>query len=201
MLSRAAYIRWSTRLLAIALAGTAACGPYSIFGNTSTLGGGSPGTRGSIKVTFINNTPFRAIFTYGVYDEDSTDFGPQFGQFVVSPSSSNTRSARLEGNSSSGIISLSCARVFSIGGIELISRIRSAKLDTNADEEALVAGIAFSDKPLDDPQAGEATAGRADEAITMQGTEFPCDSLLVYTFTPDSSQTSGVRVDLQVIPP
>jgi hypothetical protein len=201
MLSCSAYVKWTTRLLVVALAGAAACGPYTIFGNTSSLGGTSPGGRGTIQVTFINNTPFRAIFTYGVYDTHSTEFGPQFGQFVVSPSSSNSLDGRLEGNSSSPILTLSCARVFSIGGLELIDRIKAKDLDVDADADALVPGIGFSDKPLDDAEAGQATAGRAGEVVTLQGTQFPCDSLLVYTFTPDTTQASGVRVDFEVIPP
>lgn len=200
MLSCSACVRWMTRLLALTLAGVAACGPYTIFGNTSSLGGSTPGGRGKIKVSFINNTPYRALFTYGVYDAQSTAFTPQFGQMVVEPRSSSSLDGRLEGNSTSSVFTLSCARVFSIGGIELISRIKDAKLDSGLNEEAFVPGIGFSDKAIDDVEAGVATAGRIDEVVTYQGTQFPCDALLIYTFTVDTTQTGGVRVDLQVIP-
>lgn len=201
MLFCSVCVKWTARLLAIGLVGTAACGPYGLLGNATSLGGDTAGDRGSIHVVFINNTPYRAIFTYGVYDTDSTEFGPEFGQFVVDPSTSNPLEGRLEGNTTSSIITLDCARVFSIGGSELITRIKDKDLDVGADEEALVAGIGFSDKTLDDAQAGQATAGRADEVVTMQGTKFACDSLLVYTFTQDSTQASGFRVGFQVIPP
>jgi hypothetical protein len=200
MLSCSACVKWTTRLLAVALAGVAACGPYTIFGNTTSLGGTTPGGRGKIKVSFVNNTPYRALFTYGVYDAQSIEFTPQFGQMVLEPRSSSSLDGRLEGNSTSPVFTLSCARVFSIGGLELIDRIKVAKLDTGLDEEAFQPGIGFSDKALGDAEAGIATKGRIDEVVTNQGTEFPCDALLIYTFTVDTTATGGVRVDLQVIP-
>ena len=201
MFSCSRCVKWTVRLSLVALAGAAACGPHTIFGNATSLGGDTPGSRGSVRVTFINNTPYRAIFTYGVYDDQSTDFGPDFGQFMVNPPSTNALDGRLEGNSTSPVMTLQCARVFSIGGVELINRIKNQHLDSGTDADALVPGIGFSDKPVNDPEAGQATAGRADEVVTFQGTQFPCDSLLVYTFTPDSTKTGGVRVDLQVIWP
>jgi hypothetical protein len=201
MFSCSACVKWTSRLLVVALAGAAACGPYAIFCNATSLGGDTPGQRGEIRVSFINNTPYRAIFTYGVYEPQNDGFAPQFGQIVAEPSSSRPQDGRLEGNSTSSIFTLDCARVFSIGGVDLINRIRGAKLDTDLNEDAFVPGIGFSDKPQGDAEAGQATAGRIDEVVTLQGSQFPCDALLIYTFTPDTTQTGGVRVDLQVIPP
>lgn len=193
----ATCVRWAVRALIAALAGAAACGPTGIFGNNTTLGGDTPGSRGSIRVMFINRTPFRAIFTYGTYDTQNTDFGPDIDQFSVNPDPS----LRLEGNSTSGVVSLTCGRVFSIGGEELIARIKDKGLTTTLSEEALQPGIVFSDKPLDDAEAGQPTAGQAPPVVTLQGSEFPCDALLIYTFSLDDTQDSGFRVDTEVVPP
>jgi len=190
-------VKWTVWMLALAFVAGAVC-VGGIPNNTSSLGGDVPGRRGNIRVTFINNTDFRAIFTYGTYDPSFEDFQPLFGQFSVDPDPAN----RLEGNSESNVITFNqCGRVFSLGGAQLIDRIREAGLATGLSEEALQPGIAFSDKPLDDPEAGQATAGRAPEVVTFQGTEYQCESLLIYTLEADPTQPSGFRVDLEVVPP
>jgi len=72
-------------------------------------------------------------------------------------------------------------------------------LDPETDE--FQAGIAFSDRPLDDPDAGISTAGWAPGLVTLQGAEYQCDSLVTYTFEVDPSQPGGIRTDVQVILP
>lgn len=194
---RLTYTRWIIGISVLALAVGMACAPGGILNNTVSLGGNTPGQRGDINVMFINNTPFRAIFTYGVYDPQNTTFGPEFEQFTVDPDPD----LRLEGNSESEVATFTCGRAFSIGGEELIDRVRAANEDAELDAEALEPGITFSDRPLDDPEAGQPTAGRAPEVVTLQGAQFPCDALLIYTFEVDPAQASGFRVDLQVIAP
>src|SRR5437899_3328664 len=62
----------------------------------------------TIQVGFINNTPFRAIFTFGAYDPLDKDTLPTgFGQ------------ARLEGNTASAQQPQPCRKVFSVGDDEL----------------------------------------------------------------------------------
>lgn len=190
-----AFVRVAFPLAVILLAGLPACSPEEFLNNTASLGGTTPGGRGTVQIAFINHTPFRAIFTYGTYDPDNPGFTPQFRQFFVDSDVAN----RLEGNSDSAVVSLTCARAVSLGGAEFVQRLRDADLVEDANEEALETGIAFSDKPIDDPQAGQATAGRAPAVLTLQGAEFPCGSLLIYTFELDDTQASGFRVDLQVI--
>lgn len=192
-----ARVRAVSWLAAVALAGTPGCDVDTFLNSTASLGGNTPGSRGNIRIGFINHTPFRAVFTYGTYDPQNPDFQPRFRQFFIDASASN----RLEGNSDSPIVTLTCARAVSLGGAEFIQRLKDANLVASASEEALEPGIAFSDRPLDDPQAGQATAGRAPAVLTLQGAEFQCDSLLLYTFELDDTQPSGFRVDLQVILP
>lgn len=188
------------RLMGLLAAGSLACSPTQFQNNTASLGGTTPGQRGNVRVSFVNKTPFRAIFTYGTYDPLDTDtqfHTLTFHQFFVDPNPAN----RLEGNSESGIITMPCNRVVSLGGAELIQRIKDAHQASALSEEALTPGIAFSDKPLDDPQAGQATAGRAPAVETLQGAAYQCESLLVYTLNVDPAQPSGFRVDLNVILP
>lgn len=196
MRSCSRFVKCAVLVLAMALTAGLAC-PGGIFNNTASLGGDNPGDRANLRVAFINNTPFRAIFTYGTYDPLNKGFEPGARQFSVNADPN----LRLEGNSESDVITFSqCGRAFSLGGAELIDRLREAGLTSDLSEEALEPGIAFSDKPLDDPEAGQATAGRAPEVVTFQGTEYPCGSLLIYTFEVDPAQPSGFRVDLRVMP-
>src|SRR5438034_458452 len=59
----------------------------------------------TVQVGFINNTPFRAIFTFGAYDQLNKDTVPTgFGQL------------RLEGNTASAQIAQPCRKTFSVGG-------------------------------------------------------------------------------------
>ncbi|UCD29237.1 MAG: hypothetical protein JSV03_01780, partial [Planctomycetota bacterium] len=93
----------------------------SYFNNTTSLGGDTPGERGQVGVSFINNTPFRAIFTYGSFDPLYDEFGPVIGQFVVDPDPTR----RLEGNSSSTVFTFTCGRAIGIGDPQLIELIKS----------------------------------------------------------------------------
>lgn len=173
------------------------CGSASFFNNTTTLGGDTPGQRSTINVAFVNKTPFRAIFTFGTYDPQNPLFVPEFDQFIAGADPIK----RLEGNSESAVFTFQCGRAMSLGGQELIDAIRDATLETPPNETALQAGIAFSDKPLDDPAADEPTAGRAVGVVTLQGAEYQCDSLLVYTFEVDPAEPGGFRIDLTVVLP
>lgn len=194
--------RWALRGFAgvVALAmGVAACTPTAFINNFSSLGGDTPGGRDSIRIAFMNDTPFRAIFTFGTYDPLNQGFTPRFNQFTTNAD----RTRRLEGNSQSQDFTFVCGRMVSIGGKQLIDRIVEGQLDRDeaVDQNALKPGIAFSDKPLDDPQAGEATAGTDEGIETLQGVEYECGSLLVYTLVQDAAQPDGFRVDLSITRP
>jgi len=173
----------------------------SFLNNTASLGGTVPGERGSVQVGFINNTPFRAIFTFGTYDPQDQNSVPEFDQFQVDADAT----LRLEGNSSSAIFTFTCGRVVGVGDSGLIARIQSTDAVRSNGEDinstALEAGIAFSDRPLDDPDADQPTAGRSDSTTTLHGTEYQADSLLIYTFEVDANEPDGFRINLDVILP
>jgi hypothetical protein len=222
----------------------ASCNPYGIQNSTTTLGrptlpDGStdptPGLRANISVAFINNTPWRAIFTFGTYDPQNTvqgnvnSFRPKYQQFFVDAAATN----RLDAFTSSSNITFTpasatdvggCGRVMSVGGEQLVTLIETnPNLLATSQSGQPVQNAAL--RPVCDPQTGKPIAGvgfypetsagpgenscdaAADlkgwttELITPQGTQYQCDSLLVYTFEPDATQPGGVRIDLEVILP
>ena len=222
--------------LALLLAvGTLACTPAAFFNITTTLGGEVPGKRSNISVAFINNTPYRAVFTFGTYDPQNTaqnlpiSFPIKFQQFFVDPDGVD----RLDGFSQSNVITFTaspgvandpggCGRAISIGGERLITLIEENRraleeAGNTIHDEALrpvcdpstnqpQAGIAFFSETSPGPQinacdSASELAAWADPVITLQGAQYQCDSLLLYTFEVDNSQPGGVRVDLTVILP
>lgn len=171
-------------------------------GSNLAAGTGLPTPR-AIQVGFINNTPFRAIFTYGAYDQDDkTSLPTGFGQL------------RLEGNTSSAQVAQPCRKTFSLGGDELIRLITENEKDPNLvvnDPRALVRGVNFSNAPANDPLAAEPTEGTAQGKIVLNGVDFDCirtdirqttgSGLLLFTFVQDASAPGGFRVDFSFVPP
>ena len=45
------------------------------------MGGRTAGGRGTVQIVVINNTPYRAVFTVGLYDQTDPGFAPAFEQF------------------------------------------------------------------------------------------------------------------------
>lgn len=196
------------------LAGMPGCtGAYEAFlNNTASLGGSTPGQRGSLAVAFINRTPYRAVFTFGTYDPQDENSVPIFSQFYVDPIRTPDGFNRgLEGNESSGVISFLsggrafCGRMLSLGGEEMIRRIRSfnaTRLNDGVapDAAALKPGIAFSGKPIDDTTAPPDDFARRDAVDTLQGASYPCGALVIYTFEVDPQAPQGIRIDMEFIP-
>jgi hypothetical protein len=155
-----------------------------------------------MSVGFINNTPFRAIFTFGGYDQLDQDGLPiGFGQI------------RVEGNTSSPQIAQPCRKTFSVGGDELILRIERNREDpvlVITDEAALVNGVNFSGAPLGDPLEAEPTEGTAEGMDRLIGVDFTCErtdirqnsgtGLLLFTFVEDAASPGGFRIDYQFVP-
>ena len=62
------------------------------------LGGDIAGSRGQVQIVFINNTTFRAVFTFGTYDQTDPSSEPDFSQFGHDPAG-----LVLEGDSTSPV--------------------------------------------------------------------------------------------------
>ncbi|MFQ5590430.1 MAG: hypothetical protein ACE5HE_04625 [Phycisphaerae bacterium] len=153
-------------LVLIAGLGILHCGCERFLANqTATLGGDTAGDRGTVTVLFINNTPHRAVFTYGTYDQTDPSYVPDFAQFRLD------RGTTLDAGAASSIAgvnddaSLRCARVFSIGSSALLQLIQDNltqdALD-DVDEEAMLDGVEFFEIPREQTtNEGDATEENA----------------------------------------
>jgi hypothetical protein len=181
-----------------ALAVGIACGSCDVdtlLNQTASFGSDTAGTRGTTDLVFINKTPFRAIFTFGTYDNFDQNTEPELVTF-----SPNDGSEDLEGGDVSTIRTVTCARIFSIGGATML---RLAKENLAADtlvDEAMVPGVYFSGAELGDENEALPTEGVADPLDLRLGVDFPCNSLIVYRLEVNSNGERPFRVDFEVIP-
>jgi len=183
------------QLLLIVFAGTLSCNPVDVFiNNTASLGGDTPGSRGNIGVAFINNTPYFASFTFGVYDPLDETGIPESSRFAAD---ADTTLLRLERNSTSDFFPFTCGRVVSVGDHDFIEAIRAR--DPDADLENLAEGITFSDLLLTDPNVQPFTVNGIPNQTQLLGTDFQCEAAVVFTFEMDATQPNGIRIDVDVI--
>ncbi|MBI4716967.1 MAG: hypothetical protein HY763_04125 [Planctomycetes bacterium] len=163
---------------------------------TASFGSSTAGLRGTVRVVFINNTPHRAVFTYGTYDQTSPAFAPDFAQF--GPLAGDNR---LDGDATSAIVSLNCARVFAIGSPRLLSLLEANVPAENTIDDALVRGVEFFRVDTDD--AGDevlVSQGSAPPFEALLGVDFPCNSLLIVRFEIADVGAAPFRVDFELIP-
>ncbi len=182
-----------------ALAGAAvSCDSPVVQNQTASLGSATAGQRGNVRVLFINNTPHRAVFTYGTHSNTDRTSNPDFSQFT-----GNMAFMTLEGNATSAIDTLLCDRVFSVGGPELLSLIeRNGNLNSpNFSEAAFMTGVMFSSAALGTPEAELPTEGLAPAIERFIGVDFPCGALLIVRLEEDSGEPPlRFRTDFTMIP-
>jgi hypothetical protein len=147
---------------------------------TASLGGDTAGGRGNAEGLFINETPFRVIFTFGAYDELDRDTEPVLRQFGSNPDNPNYDV--LDGNTQTGIYTLPCHRVYSIGGAGLIARVERNLDASTYDADLLVEGAYFSTAASDSLEANTPTEGQADPIDSFIGVDFECGSMVIYHF-------------------
>jgi len=182
--------------LGIAASLTLLCGAQcgvNLDNQTASLGGSTAGGRGIVRVVFLNNTPHRAAFTFGTYDQTDPETRPDFDQFGPAPDGQT-----LEGASASDIVTLSCARVFSLGGPALLALIDKNLPDAVTVDEALVEGIAFFNVGADENEP--MLAGTAPPFAALLGVDFPCNALLIIRFELNDVGPEPFRVDFEIIP-
>jgi hypothetical protein len=168
----------------------AGCGEFW-RNQTASLGGALAGTRGTIRVVFLNNTPHRAVFTYGTLDQLDSDSRPDFAQFL------RDEAPMLNGDGTSAIVTLDCGRVFSIGSPQLLRSIEENLPNAPLSQDALVSGVEFVELAED---GGEpATRGTAPAFEALLGVDFPCNSLLVLRFEFDDLNPGQFRTDFEVL--
>ena len=176
------------------------CGGCSIeplLHQTASFGGETAGTRASAQVLFINNTPYRAVFTFAAYDDlDQNTFaadrdpGSRIFAFTDDDDGRN-----LDGDSFSEILTVECCRVFSVGGELMRQLIRENLPPDQIVDDALVPGVHFVDAETDD-----GALPVAEPLDLLLGLDFPCDSMIVFRFEINEVGDAGFRVDYEVIP-
>ena len=202
---------------ALGVVGCGGCGTSSLLevflNQTATFGpsgsdalAGAPltsGNRGTIEVVIENNTPYRALLTFGTHDTTDELSTPAFFQlspnaFFVPPNGAST----LEGFSSSGVVDLPCGRVFSVGGRSLINLIE-ANPGPQADEidaAATLAGVGFASADLGETGESTPNEGSAAAFEALLGVDFNCGSLLHVTLEFNDFGADTFRVQMQVLP-
>lgn len=144
--------------------------------------------RGNIQIGFVNNTPFRANFTFGGYDPQDRATVPVFSQL------------RVAGNTTATTQTQACRRVFSIGGSELIRLITVQNLTVN-DAPVLHTDIYFSSAPANDPLAAAPTEGYAVQVNEQDGLGYLCSGVLTFAFVQDAAAPGGFRTDYTFVEP
>ncbi len=172
------------------------CSVDTFQNQTASFGGDQAGSSGNIGVAFINNTPFRAIFTYGTYNNTDQFDQPDVDQFVSVPGGN-----ALEGEVVGNLRTLSCDRVFSVGDSELLRLIEENADDSALAPEALFEGIAFSSAPVGDERTNVATEGFAPPVRALLGVDFPCGSIIIIRFEIADLGVAPFRADFEMIPP
>lgn len=172
-------------LLALAAPPTG-CTPDQILHNTEEISG-------DVTVQFINNTPFRAAFSFGSYN--SLDRSP--------PGEPSFEQLRVEGNTTSQAVTVTCRRTVVVGTEEFIERVLLTEADEDAadfDADAFSENVNFSSADPNSASAALPTVGTARGREALAGLDFRCGDRLIFIFEQDAAAPGGFRVDLQVIP-
>lgn len=185
------YTRLTILVMLVVLAG---CN-LDFVNLTASLGGSSAGQRGVVRVVVINNTPHRAVMTFGTFDPANQDAPASFDQLGLDDSG-----LILEGGEVSSVRAVLCGRVFSVGGADLLQRISDTTDVADVDTQALVDGVAFFEV-----SAGTTTTmnpmpvGQASAMELLIGREFACESLLMLRLEINDPGPQPFRIDYDLI--
>ena len=206
----------SIMILIASAGGTGGCG-LALANLTASLGGSRAGQRGRIGAVFINNTAYRAIATFGTYDQYDERHVPDFDQFGP-----NDGGPILDAGKSSDIISISCGRVFAIGSPGLLALIDAHGDTSTLATDALVAGVVFVDagaaiaastapSPGGIDAAGKSATSAAQDVAGLPrvgnaapfeariGVDFPCGALLILHLEENGAGGTEFRIDFSLI--
>lgn len=146
---------------------------------------------GNVSVIFINNTPFRASFSFGTWD--SLD--------RVTPGPVTLQQARVAAGVTTDPTTLPCRRNFAIGSEEFNQRVIDTRADdtANFDPDAFTDGVNFSSAPADSDAAALPTRGKAQPIELLLGVDFSCGDIIIFTYVEDPDAPEGFRIDYEVI--
>ena len=188
---RNVYFRVVSGMVGLAIFALPGCGAQ-LNNQTASLGGDTAGSRGSIRALFINNTDYRAVFTFGTYDPADRLTEADFAQFGV-----KDREETLDGGETSDYVSIRCGRVFGIGSQGLLDAVPVPDDPNTISDEALSEGVSFFEIADD---ADLAVIGTATPLEALLGVDFPCGALLVIYLEPADVGANEFRIDFNVIP-
>jgi len=166
------------------LAGFTGCSPTLLQNLTAER-------TGNVTIQFINNTPFRAAFSYGSYDAWDKSPGPV-----------DLQQLRLEAHTTSAAATVTCRRNVAVGTQDFVKRVLDTKTDqstANFDADAFDSVVHFSSAPTDSTGAALPSAGTALGVEKLLGVNFGCANELIFTFVQDPDATGGFRIDFEVI--
>ena len=165
-------------------AGLSSCTPRFVQNQTAEL-------TGNITVQIINNTPFRASFTFGTYNPLDRAPGPV-----------DMQQLRLEARATSEILTLGCDRSAVIGTDEFIERAVAVNADEtdDFDADAFSARVSFSSAPADSPAAALPISGTLAGVEALLGVHFGCEDRVIFTIEVDAAAPDGFRIDFTAIP-
>lgn len=143
----------------------------------------------NITVLLINNTPFRAIFTIGAFDDLDR----------LPPGQITFQQLRIEGGTTRAPLTFSCFRDVAIGSQKMLDRIVDTDNNTaaNFDDDAFVLGVSFSSAPLGSPGEGQPDSGTAPPRVVRLGNDYTCDDQLIFTF--EQNTDGSFRIDYEVL--
>lgn len=164
------------------------------FNQTASLGGETVGGRGGVEVLIVNNTPFRAAFTAGTYDQADIDTVPVFQAFGL-----DDGDTALDGNDDD-LFQLQCGRVFSVGGAGLHAALARNGDTDSLPEDAREVGVRFFSETQVDGETQFVEEGVSPPLERLLGTDFNCNSLLICFLEFDDVGEDRFRIEYRVIP-
>jgi len=190
------FRRWLLLSTGVLFITPLACTDFAFRSLTTPLGTDTPGSRGIFSMSIFNRTPYRAIFTLGVFNIYDQETEPIVFQFA----DGTQGSAILEANTSVGPQVLNCDRTVGIGSPQLLQAFRNIR-PPEFNEAAMIEGVAFSNAPIDEPLGVLPTVGTAEGINIFLGPEFPCGSELWIFLEEDDSASGGFRISYLVATP
>ncbi len=147
--------------------------------------------QGNVLVQVINNTPFRALLTVGVWDD--LDRNP--------PSDPQVQQQRIEPGVGASPLTLQCRKNLALNTARLLARIRDTGVDrsTGLDENLLNETIFFSAAPTGSAGEELPTAGTAEGIEVLLGVDYTCEDLLIFTLVEDADAPGGFRVEYRLV--
>lgn len=145
---------------------------------------------GNVSVQFVNETLYRAGFSWGAYDKWDRSPGPAvLEQDTIGPQSTLAPT------------SISCLRNLAVGTADFVDRV----VQTGADEDLATFNpdifstqVSFSDAPQDSDAALLPTVGTAEGVEVRLGVDYSCGDLLIFTLVEDPDAPGGFRVDFEL---